>query len=40
MTREPESDIYTVIKARPDILDYYGNLPIFYALMRNDALLV
>ena len=40
MTRDPESNIYSVIKARPDIIDYYGNLPIFYALMRNDVALV
>jgi ankyrin repeat protein len=40
MTREPESDIYDSIRGRPDIKDYYGNLPIFYALMRNDVDLV
>ena len=40
MAREPESVIYSSIKPRPDITDYYGNLPIFYALMRNDAALI
>ena len=28
------------IKPRPDIKDYYGNLPIFYSLQRNDVEMV
>ena len=33
-------EIVDAIKPRPDIKDYYGNLPIFYAIMKNDVALV
>jgi len=39
LTRESE-DILDVIKPRPDIKDYYGNLPLFYAIMKNDVIAV
>ncbi len=32
--------LYESIKPRPDLKDYYGNLPLFYALQRNDVPLV
>jgi ankyrin repeat protein len=33
-------EIVEAIKPRPDIKDYYGNLPLFYAIERNDTELV
>lgn len=30
-------DIVEAVKPRPDIKDYYGNLPLFYALQENDT---
>ena len=36
MTRE-NNEIVDAIKARPDIKDYYGNLPIYNSLMKNDV---
>ena len=33
-------DIVEAIKPRPDIKDYYGNLPLFYSLMKNDVEMV
>jgi ankyrin repeat protein len=33
-------DIVNAIKPRPDTRDFYGNLPIFYSIMQNDALMI
>ncbi len=33
-------ELYEAIKPRPDLKDYYGNLPLFYAVMQNDVVLV
>ena len=39
MTRETD-DIINSIKPRADIRDYHGNLPLFYAIQRDDVQLV
>lgn len=39
MTRE-NMDMVEVVKPRPDIKDYYGCLPLFYALEKNDVEMV
>ena len=33
-------EIVDVIKPRPDTKDYYGNLPIFYSIMNDDAAMI
>lgn len=33
-------EIVDAIKPRPDIRDYYGNLPLYYALEKNDTEMV
>ena len=33
-------DILQYIKPLPDTKDYYGNLPIFYSIQNNDALMI
>jgi ankyrin repeat protein len=33
-------DIIDAIKPRPDIRDYYGNLPLYYSLIKNDVEMV
>jgi ankyrin repeat protein len=38
--KRANEEIVDAIKARPDIKDYYGNLPLFYALWTNDPWLV
>ena len=30
-------EIVDAIKPRPDIKDYYGNLPLYYSLLKNDV---
>lgn len=30
-------EIVEAIKPRPDIKDYYGNLPLYYSLLKNDV---
>jgi ankyrin repeat protein len=39
MNRE-NMEIVDAIKPRPDIKDYYGNLPLFYSIMKNDVEMV
>ena len=33
-------EIVDTIKPRPDIKDYYGNLPLYYSLLKNDVEMV
>jgi ankyrin repeat protein len=33
-------ELVDVIKPRPDTKDYYGNLPLFYSIMKNDATMI